>query len=472
MLSYIFVVAVLNLGMGFALAAYLGRRYRSMMEADDTLGTDYGIGQADSGVVSFAQDLAATTETPADRQAEPSPDERSVEPIADASAAEPAVEPAVEPSAGRPADAAPTAARPPQPERADSPQGDRESDAETSPSEASVRQLQKGVEQYHEELSESDEQLRANVESPDAEAIEACLDSLMQATEEYLDNRGEAYRTFREIHDERPEFETVNNDLQTAIEQQDEQIESASAAVETFDYEGDLKDGCQNMVDETGKLIDGNHRLRDTLDEAMVKVAQTEQRTKQQTGKAGPAAQSDSPKGITDRAGVEARLSQWWQGDPQRQRQLSAAMIEIDQFAKINEQYGRRVSTQILRTMAQILEAENCGDGTLSRLSGQRFLYLFPDADVRFTTNLAERIRQLVEMCHFHYQEFDIQVTVSCAVIESVSEDTTDTLIARAETTLTEAKRYGHNRTFLHEGKHPTPVVPPNFSLVEKHINV
>jgi hypothetical protein len=34
---------------------------------------------------------------------------------------------------------------------------------------------------------------------------------------------------------------------------------------------------------------------------------------------------------------------------------------------------------------------------------------------------------------------------------------------------LHEAKRYGRNRTFVFEGKYPTPVVPPSFSLDETH---
>ena len=39
-------------------------------------------------------------------------------------------------------------------------------------------------------------------------------------------------------------------------------------------------------------------------------------------------------------------------------------------------------------------------------------------------------------------------------------------------TTLAEAKRYGRNRTFVHEGEYPTPVVPPNLSLSEKQLDL
>ena len=45
-------------------------------------------------------------------------------------------------------------------------------------------------------------------------------------------------------------------------------------------------------------------------------------------------------------------------------------------------------------------------------------------------------------------------------------------MLLRVESTLREAKRYGDNRTFVHEGKFPTPVVPPDFKLESAHIAI
>jgi hypothetical protein len=45
-------------------------------------------------------------------------------------------------------------------------------------------------------------------------------------------------------------------------------------------------------------------------------------------------------------------------------------------------------------------------------------------------------------------------------------------MLLRAEAALREAKRYGHNRTFVHEGKFPIPVVPPELTIEPLHIAV
>jgi diguanylate cyclase len=222
------------------------------------------------------------------------------------------------------------------------------------------------------------------------------------------------------------------------------------------------------MLSQTAKLLEANDGLRDTLEEASVGVARNARRL----ASLGTAEQTDSLTDLSSRAGLERTLAEWWRKDPLRVRQLTMAMIDVDEFGRLNDRVGRNVCDRILRAMAQLLKAVSHGHSVAARFSGQRFVLLFADVDLRFTTNVAERIRQTIETARFVSQGDDIRLTVSCGVVEATSEDTSDTLYARAEATLREAKRYGRNRTFIHEGKYPTPVVPPNFALEEKSVPI
>jgi diguanylate cyclase (GGDEF)-like protein len=122
--------------------------------------------------------------------------------------------------------------------------------------------------------------------------------------------------------------------------------------------------------------------------------------------------------------------------------------------------------------IARLLTAETRNHLLIARFSGQRFLLLFPEVDFRFAVNVIERVRQAIEMARLEYRNEEIRITVSCAVTEITKEDTADTLYARAKATLQESKRYGRNRSFVHEGRFPTPVVPPNFALEAKCITI
>ena len=324
------------------------------------------------------------------------------------------------------------------------------------------------VEQYHQDLLRLDNALRDCGEDPDADTFRSCVDTLRRTNKEYRASRQQAHQTFQEVHAEQEELQPLSHDLQEHVQRQDAQIEHVDSMVASLGYDNDPGEDCRRLQSQTTKLLHVNHELRDTLEETAVVVARNDGRL----GSADVARRKDPLTELSTRAELEASLVEWWEKDPHRVRQLNVAMLDIDAFTPLNERYGQQVCDRVLRAIAQLLCAESRSHSVAARFSGQRFLLLFPDVDVRFTTSVVERIRQTIEMAHFQQHEEDIRITVSCAVIETTSEDTSDTLYTRAEATLHEAKRYGRNRTFLHEGRYPTPVVPPNFTLEEKCIKI
>jgi diguanylate cyclase (GGDEF)-like protein len=343
-----------------------------------------------------------------------------------------------------------------------------EENRQINPGEASVVQFQGKVERYHRELTRLDSAFRACRDNPTASEVQLHVDSLRETNEEYLASREQARQAFQELHPEQASLERVHDGLRAVIARQDAQIEDTDSAIEGLDYEGDLAEGCRQMVQQTGKLLDANHGLRDTLEEASVAVAQHEGRLES----IHEVRSNDPLTELSTRAQLEACLAEWWQKDPHRARQLYAAMIDVDQFGRLNERHGQEVGDRVLRVIAQLLTTESRNHLLIARFAGQRFLLLFPDVDIRFATSVVERMRQTIEMARIGYRDEEIRVTVSCAVIEVGHQDTPQELYGRAQATLREAKRYGRNRTFVHEGKYPTPVIPPNFTLEEKSVMI
>lgn len=382
MVFFIFAIAVANLGLGFATAVYVSRRYRELAAQAPNL--------------------------------------------------------------------------PPKPQR------------ERSESEASVEDFKGQVQQYSRHLTSLDRQLRSTEEDPDAATIESCLNALREVNQEYRVSRDERRETFEELHRRQPEFDGIRDHLQTAVELQTTQIEETANVIQSVDCQADPGEGRRQMISETAKLLNVNHNLWDRLNEVSVEVARREQRL----GSLDEALQEDPLTGLATRASLEASLAEWWEKDPHRVRQLAVGMLDIDQFTRVNERYGQNVGNGILRAIAQLLLAVSRRNDTTVRFSGQKFLLLFPDADLHFASNLLERIRQTIEIAHFRHRDEDLQITVSCAVTKTTAEETSVTLYARAEATLQEAKRYGRNRTFVHEGRYPDPVVPPNFTLEEQSITI
>jgi diguanylate cyclase len=449
---YIFIVAVLNIGLGFALAVYTARRHRLLMEMGG--GTLNGIAVTARPSVAAPQ---ASTPSPVAATPLPTPPPDQASEDNEATPAAVAATVAAEPAA---ADSQPLAD--------DAPLQAAGDEASAGPGQQCVANFQAELDGYRNQVTEANEVLRSYMGTADPSDIEACLQSLMEATNDYLDHRQQVQQGFEDLHDQHPQLNAVNDELQSAIEQQDLEIKKTATAIENFDYEGPVEDGRQAMVGQTSKLLDSSHRLSDTLDQAMVEVARSENGVENSP----PSVRVDRLTGVLSRAGFEAILAQWWQADPQHTRPMSVATIDLDEFAQINEQFGHRLGDELLRAVGQLLEAERRGEIAIARFSGQRFFLMFPDADLRSATNTVERIRQMIEITVVEHQQAEIRLTVSCGVTEAAAADTSEILFARAEATLREAKRYGRNRTFLHEGKFPTPVVPPNFALEPRRLTL
>lgn len=439
---YIFLVAALNLGLGFGVAVYLGRRYRGVFGDGGPWDTGTPRDSSIDEVLASDQKLAAGARRLSVGPAEAQPREATGATAAD------------EATGGKPG---------PQPDPTEpSPQ------PEKSPRERSVENISSEVQQYHEHVAGADQELRACAEDPDAVQIGAILGSLKDSTAQYLEGRNRVHGTFKLLNQGRPEANEVCDEVQAAFEREDRQIEGTRAMIEGFDYEGNLGEGCRRMFNETGRLIDSIDQLQGMLDEVKLKLATVEGRPEA----VSPTTRSEATAEDTAAAALESELAKWWNQDPDQTTRLSVALIDLDEPKELRKQHGREVAAKVFRAVTELLESAKGGLDELSRLSDQRLVLMSSEPDARLTANTAERLRQTVEKARLRHEQSELRVTVSCAVVGAVSEETPNELIQRAEATLQEARRYGNNRTFLHDGKYPSPVVPPSFSLEEKEVAI
>ena len=334
-----------------------------------------------------------------------------------------------------------------------------------SPSHMAVDDLNERVANFGLKLIEADEQLRQCAASPDLGTIESVLNGIESTARNYVESRDSAQQTLAGLTRDEGEWEGIRNDLAIAVQMQDAEIKATCQEIANFDYEIDLAGGCQKIVGRTHKLLNSNDMLRDALQKALAEVAQQECHPPE------PADRSDPLTGCVNRAGIEADLNNWWASVPDHTR-LCVAMIDIDRLSEANEQFGYRAGNEILKAIAKLLEASRADNVQVARFSGQRFLAMFSDVDMTVATNTIERCRQTVESAHFEHKDFDIRITVSCSLTRATNEDSPSSVLLRAESALREAKRYGHNRTFVHEGKYPTPVVPPDIQVESLHFPI
>ena len=133
-------------------------------------------------------------------------------------------------------------------------------------------------------------------------------------------------------------------------------------------------------------------------------------------------------------------------------REMALAMLDIDNFKKVNDSYGHPVGDDILKGLVEELMAHARETDVVARYGGEEFALIFPDIAADSAREAAERLRELIERRVFSLRPLGktLHVTVSIGVAVYPRDGATGTdLIARADAALYFAKKAGKNRVAL-----------------------
>jgi len=131
---------------------------------------------------------------------------------------------------------------------------------------------------------------------------------------------------------------------------------------------------------------------------------------------------------------------------------LSLVLLDIDNFKKVNDQYGHQVGDTVLKRIAAILQKTVRDSDLLARYGGEEFAVILPETDMKGGALLAERLRRGVEAEEITSDEYTIQVTISLGVTTYAPSAGTTGLadfIKAADKGLYHSKETGRNKISL-----------------------
>lgn len=450
------VVALVNVALGYAAAAYLGygppdvfslrvRLPRVRRRAAPAAVLAPVARQGDGGL--FQQIVAPAEELPPESPIEEMLDDDSAQALE--------MEPSYEPYDDDVAELT----NPEQPEAWDV----GEKFVETSILKLNIAMIKSGK-----RATEIDSRLRGSRGRSDLETIRRCVAELLEDCRTYLAEQNEAAEKFRSRIGELGELQALGEEIEMANLEQSAQIETTISNLEHMDFESDLEEANQRLLAELNHLRVARHRLRDDQEMAFLTIARYENRM----DKIESQLHNDALTKLRNRIGLETALWQWWQQNRHQSRQIAAVLFDLDGFGKINEEHGPLVGDRILVKIARLIE-QQAGAGDLTgRYAGQRFLVVLSDVGPRAAIRTAELIRQTLERTTFTHGESKIAVTATSGIIEVAPGDTYELVLDRLETTLKHARRAGTNRASFHNGREPEPVESPSFGAKYSEIAV
>ncbi|MHB8139592.1 MAG: GGDEF domain-containing protein [Smithellaceae bacterium] len=125
---------------------------------------------------------------------------------------------------------------------------------------------------------------------------------------------------------------------------------------------------------------------------------------------------------------------------------FTIAMLDIDHFKKVNDTYGHPSGDEVLRTVSTVIHNTMRNTDFCGRYGGEEFVLVLIQTDIKEAMVGAERIRVNIEKCLFPDIGADFRVTVSLGLAEYQMREDVETMIARADRALYQAKNGGRNR--------------------------
>jgi diguanylate cyclase (GGDEF)-like protein len=140
---------------------------------------------------------------------------------------------------------------------------------------------------------------------------------------------------------------------------------------------------------------------------------------------------------------------------------LAALMIDVDNFKQINDRHGHGVGDRVLADLAQSCREHVRPDDIAGRYGGDEFVIIIPGTTSAGAAQIAARLTRLPSRVTGSAGSL-VAFTVSAGVAESAGCCDLQTLLARADIAMYEAKRAGRACCRIFEGTQqaPDPVLP------------
>ena len=130
-------------------------------------------------------------------------------------------------------------------------------------------------------------------------------------------------------------------------------------------------------------------------------------------------------------------------------RPLCAAMIDLDHFKKVNDEFGHGTGDEVLTVMASMLQNIIRGTDLAVRVGGEEFLLVFSDTGAAEAALACERLLVSVRDYDWDTLASGLSCTVSVGIAVLEPHETVPGWLGRADAALYAAKDAGRNRVSL-----------------------
>jgi diguanylate cyclase len=226
--------------------------------------------------------------------------------------------------------------------------------------------------------------------------------------------------------------------LKTAVEAQVHNIQSAlkNSLPEKDDNQASLSSQLTSLVERVQRMEKQDADIREQLEQEKIRAV------------------TDKLTGLPNREAYSERVHDEMLRWQRYQHPLSLAVLDIDFFKKVNDQYGHQMGDKVLKAVSSSVANRLREVDFIARFGGEEFVLLLPETSAEDALHMLNRTRERLAKTQMKSKNSDgeetkFTVTFSIGIAQFTEGDTSEEVFERADKALYEAKEKGRNQCII-----------------------
>ena len=228
-----------------------------------------------------------------------------------------------------------------------------------------------------------------------------------------------------------------------------DKIETCVAKISKAEDISQLEDVLAEVISETRIIQINAQRSRDELRASKRRVEEADRRINElqtELEKTSTLVRHDQLTGAFNRRGLEEAFENEVARSQRRKSPLCVALLDIDNFKKLNDSLGHDVGDAALIHLVTVIRETLRPQDTLARFGGEEFIILLPDTPIDDAKKALVRLQRELTKRIFLTDNEKVLITFSAGFTDFRIDDNQTSVTKRADEAMYSAKKTGKNR--------------------------
>jgi diguanylate cyclase len=157
----------------------------------------------------------------------------------------------------------------------------------------------------------------------------------------------------------------------------------------------------------------------------------------------------DQLTGTLNRRGLDDVYERESARSDRRNTPLCVALLDLDNFKRLNDTYGHLAGDNALRHLAKVVKATLRSMDVIARFGGEEFLIILPETPIEAAELTMTRLQRELTKHFFMHDNEKLLITFSAGVALRLPNEEQASLLARVDRAMYQAKQTGKNRVVV-----------------------